>query len=200
MGFGALAEQVDVGLLAFKTRDAVLTVLLAAGVLGAADWSLRSLGRQDRGHPLGTPWASRLVAVVLTASAAAVAGHAFAEVWVTGRPALVAQTTRDPDGSAPLLGVRSRAAAGQRPRRGPTARCCTGRGLLRGDLLHGRRTEPPTCRALGHLSTASGNATSGGCGACRSRVRARSGMCRQAGGAWAQQQRLAGVRSAASVR
>ena len=97
LGLGALAQQVDVGLLAFKTRDAVLTVLLAAGVLGAADLLRRWAGRRgtDRGRVL------RLAPVLLVAAAAGTAGHSFAAHWVTAAPALVAQTTRYPDGSAP---------------------------------------------------------------------------------------------------
>jgi galactan 5-O-arabinofuranosyltransferase len=97
LALGALAERVDVGLLAFKTRDAVLTVLLAAGVLGAADWLRRGPGR----HRDRAPWAAHLVAVVLTTAAAATAAHSYADRWVTGRWALVAQTTRYPDGSVP---------------------------------------------------------------------------------------------------
>jgi len=38
---------------------------------------------------------------VLAAGAAASAAYHLADVWVTGRPALVAQTTRYPDGSVP---------------------------------------------------------------------------------------------------
>ncbi len=98
LGLGALAEQADVGLLAFKTRDAVITVLLAAGVLGAADWLRRGLGRQGPGR---AAWAAGLAPVVLAGAAAATAAYHLADVWVTGRPALVAQTTRYPDGSVP---------------------------------------------------------------------------------------------------
>jgi galactan 5-O-arabinofuranosyltransferase len=101
LGLGALAEQADVGLLAFKTQDAVVTILLAAGVLGVADWLRRALGRQEREEPTLAPWAVRFAPVVLVAVAAATAAHHLAEVWVTGRPALVAQTTRYPDGSVP---------------------------------------------------------------------------------------------------
>jgi galactan 5-O-arabinofuranosyltransferase len=97
LALGALAEQADVGLLAFKTRDAVLTVLLAAGVLGAADGLRRAPGRQRD----GARRAAHLVAVVLVAGAAASAGYSLADRWVTGRSALVAQTTRYPDGSVP---------------------------------------------------------------------------------------------------
>ena len=100
LALGALAQQADVGLLAFKTRDAVLTVLLAAGVLGAADWLRRGLLRQGPGDP-ARAWAARLAPVLLTAAAAATAGHSLADRWVTAGPALVAQTTRYPDGSAP---------------------------------------------------------------------------------------------------
>jgi galactan 5-O-arabinofuranosyltransferase len=41
------------------------------------------------------------VAAVLTGAAAATAAHHLADYWVTGRPALFAQTTRYPDGSYP---------------------------------------------------------------------------------------------------
>src|SRR3712207_314010 len=51
LGLGALAERADVGFLTFKTQDAVLKVLLTAGVLGAADWLRRGLGRQEGGPP-----------------------------------------------------------------------------------------------------------------------------------------------------
>ena len=44
LGLGALAERADIGFLAFKTQDALLMVLLASGVVGAADW----LGRWFR--------------------------------------------------------------------------------------------------------------------------------------------------------
>lgn len=93
MLLGGFAERFDVGFLAFKTHDAVLTVLLAAGVLGTADW-LRRLGAPS--SPVA--W---LAAVVLAGAGAATAAHSYADDWVTGRPALVAQTTRYPDGSAP---------------------------------------------------------------------------------------------------
>jgi len=99
LALGALAAQADVGLLAFKTRDAVLMVLLAAGVLGVAD-ELRRLARQRGGHPAGARVA-RLATVLLAAAAAATAGHHLADRWVTAGPALVAQTTRYPDGAAP---------------------------------------------------------------------------------------------------
>ncbi len=101
LGLGALAERADVGVLAFKTRDAVITVLLAAGVLGAADWSRRRLRRHEGGQPARRLWAARLAPVVLVTAAAATAGYHLADVWVTGRGALVAQTTRYPDGSVP---------------------------------------------------------------------------------------------------
>ena len=91
LGLGALAERADIGFLAFKTHDAVLAVLLAAGVLGAADWLSRWQGRP----------ATRLAAVVLAGAAAAGAANHLADVWVTGRAAQVAQTTRYPDGSMP---------------------------------------------------------------------------------------------------
>jgi galactan 5-O-arabinofuranosyltransferase len=99
LGLGALAERVDVGVLAFKSNDAVLAVLLAAGVLGAADWLAR-LGRRAGPSPLGAR-AARLAAVALVAAAAATAAHHLADRWVTGGPALVAHTTRYPDGSVP---------------------------------------------------------------------------------------------------
>ena len=91
---GALAERADVGFLAFKTRDAVLAVLLTAGVLGACDGCRRLLARTGRG-------AAHLVPGVLAVAAAATAAHGLADTWVTGRSALVAQTTRYPDGSVP---------------------------------------------------------------------------------------------------
>jgi galactan 5-O-arabinofuranosyltransferase len=97
LGLGALAERAGVGLLAFKTQDAVLTVLLAAGVLGTADW-LRRWRERPRGGPARAP---RLVAFVLAAAAAAGAAYHLADAWVTGPAALVAQTTRYPDGSMP---------------------------------------------------------------------------------------------------
>ena len=101
LGLGALAERADVGLLAFKTQDAVIAVLLVAGVLGAADLLQRGLGWQQRRQPARARWAARLAPVVLAAAAAATAAHALADWWVTGRPALVAHTTRYPDGSWP---------------------------------------------------------------------------------------------------
>ena len=96
---GALAERFDIGFLAFKTQDAVLAVLLSAGVLGVADW-LRRWQQRERAAPRA-PWAVRLVAVVLAGAAAATAAAHLADYWATGRPALFAQTTRYPDGSNP---------------------------------------------------------------------------------------------------
>ena len=100
LALGSLAEQADVGLLTFKAQDAMRTVLLAAAVLGAADWLRRGLGRHLSGQGARPTWA-HLAPVVLTAAAAATAAYALADWWVTGRPALVAQTTRYPDGSVP---------------------------------------------------------------------------------------------------
>jgi galactan 5-O-arabinofuranosyltransferase len=101
LGLGLLAERADIGFLAFKTQDAVMTVLLAAGVLGATDWLRRWHGRARDDRPARGSRSARLAAVVLAGAAAASAAHHIADVWVTGRPALVAQTTRYPDGSMP---------------------------------------------------------------------------------------------------
>ncbi len=101
LGLGALAERVDVGFLAFKTRDAVITVLLVAGVLGVADWLRRWTRRRQAGRSAGASWVARLAPVVLAGAAAATAAYHLADVFVTGRQALVAQTTRYPDGSVP---------------------------------------------------------------------------------------------------
>ena len=101
LGLGALAERAGIGLLAFKTRDAVLAVLLAAGVLGAADRLRRGRERHEGGHRVGARWAARLAPVALVGCVAASAGYHFADRWVTGSPALVAQTTQYPDGSVP---------------------------------------------------------------------------------------------------
>ena len=95
---GMLAERADVGFLAFKTQDALLSVLLAAGVLGAADWLRRLQARPVGGRPA---WPVSVLAALLVAGAAATAAHHFTDAWVTGRSALVAQTTRYPDGSVP---------------------------------------------------------------------------------------------------
>lgn len=100
LGLGALAERADIGFLAFKTQDAVLFVLLAAGVLGAADWLQRWL-RWSQGRTPRASWLPRIAAVVLVAGAAASAAHHLAGYWVTGHHALTAQTTRYPDGSVP---------------------------------------------------------------------------------------------------
>ena len=101
LGLGALAERADVGLLTFKTKDAVLMVLLAAGVLGAVDWLRRWLGRDRGGRSARASWAAGLASVVVAGAAAAGATYHLADVWVTGPAALVAQTTRYPDGSLP---------------------------------------------------------------------------------------------------
>ncbi|HYH25643.1 MAG TPA: arabinofuranosyltransferase [Blastococcus sp.] len=101
LGLGALAERADVGFLAFKTQDAVMAVLLTAGVLGVADWLGRWLGGRQGGGSARGSWMARLAPVVLAGAAAATAAYHLADVWVTGRPALVAQTTRYPDGSVP---------------------------------------------------------------------------------------------------
>jgi galactan 5-O-arabinofuranosyltransferase len=99
LGLGALAEQADIGLLAYKTQDALLVVLLASGVVGAADW----LGRWSRyaGRTARAAWLPRVTAVVLVGCAAATAAHHLASYWVVGHHALTAQTTRYPDGSVP---------------------------------------------------------------------------------------------------
>lgn len=97
---GALAERADIGFLAFKTQDAAMTVLLAAGVLGAADWWRRWSGTRRSGSG-STTWPASLVAVVLVAGASASAGLHLSGYWVTGHHALTAQTTRYPDGSVP---------------------------------------------------------------------------------------------------
>ncbi len=102
LGLGALAERADVGFLAFKTRDAVITVLLVAGVLGVADWLRRWTRRRQAGRSAGASWVARLAPVVLAGAAAATAAYHLADVFVTGRQALVAQTTRYPDGSVPI--------------------------------------------------------------------------------------------------
>lgn len=104
LGLGAVGEQLGIGLLAFKSNDVVRAVLLVCGVLGAADWLRRGLDRlmarsRDRGS--GPSWVAGALPVVLVAAAAATAGHHLTAVWVTGPPALVAQTTRYPDGLAP---------------------------------------------------------------------------------------------------
>ena len=101
LGLGALAERADVGFLAFKTQDAVITILLAAGVLGAADWLRRWLARQEGGRSPRASRVARLAPVVVAGAAACGAAYHLAEAWVTGPPALLAQTTRYPDGSAP---------------------------------------------------------------------------------------------------
>ena len=95
---GARAERADLGFLAFKTQDALLSVLLAAGVLGAADWLRRLSARRAGGPPA---WPASVFAALLVTGAAATAAHDLAGSWVTGRSALVAQTTRYPDGSVP---------------------------------------------------------------------------------------------------
>ena len=95
---GAQAEQADIGFLAFKTQDALLSVLLAAGVLGAADVLRRLSTRQGGGQPA---WPASVLAALVVTGAAATAAYHLADTWVTGRSALVAQTTRYPDGSVP---------------------------------------------------------------------------------------------------
>jgi galactan 5-O-arabinofuranosyltransferase len=98
LALGEVAARFDVAFLAFKTNEAVVLVLLTAGVLGAAE----ALGRW-RTALAGRRWASA-VPVALVGLAAAAAGHHLAHEWVTGTSALVAQTTRYPDGSWPAPG------------------------------------------------------------------------------------------------
>ena len=98
---GRVAELADVGFLAFKTQDALMTVLLAAGVLGAGDWLQRWRRRERDAGRLRAWGRARLAAVALTGAAAAGAAYHLTDVWATGWPALVAQTTRYPDGSVP---------------------------------------------------------------------------------------------------
>ena len=101
LGLGALATRFDVGFLAFKTKDALMAILLAAGVLGTADWLRRAFGPAERRRAPHAPWTARLAPVVLAGVAAGTAAHHLADVWVDGRAALAAQTTRYPDGSMP---------------------------------------------------------------------------------------------------
>lgn len=98
LGLGALAERADIGFLAFKTQDALLMVLLAAGVIGAGDWLGRWLRRAEGAR---RAWLPRVVAVLLVGAAATSASHHLASYWVVGHHALTAQTTRYPDGSVP---------------------------------------------------------------------------------------------------
>ncbi|CAA9379725.1 arabinofuranosyltransferase [uncultured Nocardioides sp.] len=95
LGLGALAASYDIGILAFKTRDAVTLLLLVCGVLGVAD-AVRALGRSHA--PRGIAAAAT---VALAAVAGGTAGHHVAAEWSTEAPALVAQTTRYPDGDVP---------------------------------------------------------------------------------------------------
>ena len=95
LGLGAVAATYDIGLLAFKTRDVVTLVLLASGVMGCVEIVHRSL-RAPVPHGVGT-----VAAVVMTTIGAGSAGFHVATQWSTGSPALVAQTTRYPDGSMP---------------------------------------------------------------------------------------------------
>ena len=67
-------------------------------MLGAADWLRRLQARPVGGRPA---WPVSVLAALLVAGAAATAAHHFTDAWVTGRSALVAQTTRYPDGSVP---------------------------------------------------------------------------------------------------
>ncbi|WP_182524795.1 arabinofuranosyltransferase [Nocardioides dongkuii] len=92
LALGAVGERYDVGLLAFKTRDAFTMVLLVCGVLGLIDWWGRLPVRRG---------AAAFVPVLAAALAGGHAGHHLATLWVTGPPALLAHTTRYPDGSVP---------------------------------------------------------------------------------------------------
>ena len=94
MGLGALAARHDIGLLTFKTRDLVTALLVTAAVVGAHQVLMRSR-RVLPGRVVVA--ATTLLAVAGAAGAA----HHFATHWATGTPALVAQTTRYPDGSFP---------------------------------------------------------------------------------------------------
>ncbi|HSU01996.1 MAG TPA: arabinofuranosyltransferase [Nocardioides sp.] len=94
LGLGALAASQDIGILAFKTRDAVVLLLLVSGVLGVGH-ALRAVASAAPRRVTGA------VAAGLVAVAAGTAGHHVADEWSTGSPALVAQTTRYPDGSMP---------------------------------------------------------------------------------------------------
>ena len=99
LGLGALAERADIGFLAFKTQDALLMVLLASGVVGAADWLGRWIRHSEQ--KARAAWLPRLAAVLLVGCASASAVHHLASYWVVGHHALTAQTTRYPDGSVP---------------------------------------------------------------------------------------------------
>ena len=93
MGLGAALERLDVGLLTFKTADLVELLLIASGLLGGARLldHLRTTTARTAG----------LVTTIGVAAAAGASAHHVAQDWATGRPALVAQTTRYPDGSYP---------------------------------------------------------------------------------------------------
>ncbi|WP_210438564.1 arabinofuranosyltransferase [Nocardioides xinjiangensis] len=94
LGAGAVLERLDVGVLAFKTNDLLELLLVACGVLGGS----RLLAHLRSSAPGRV---ARIAAAVGVAAAAGAATHHVAVEWATGTPALVAQTTRYPDGRVP---------------------------------------------------------------------------------------------------
>ena len=94
MGAGAVMERFDASLLTFKTDDLVEMLLITLGVLAGAE----VLAALRATTPSRT---SAVAAAGLAAVAAGAATHHFAVGWATGDPALVAQTTRYPDGTDP---------------------------------------------------------------------------------------------------
>ncbi|WP_210648957.1 arabinofuranosyltransferase [Nocardioides sp. SYSU D00065] len=98
LGVGALLERADVGVLAFKTNDLLEMLLVTCGVLGGAHLLGHLLGRVRPGVPRRLASAA---AAVAAAVATGTATHHVAVDWATGSPALVANTTRYPDGLRP---------------------------------------------------------------------------------------------------
>jgi len=95
IGGGAL-QRLDVGLLTFKADALVVSVQVAAGVLGlvqAIAWAAVRLSR-----PVGLPVVAGVLLTVVLAAPMAVR---FTDEWVTGGSALLAHDTRYPSGAWP---------------------------------------------------------------------------------------------------
>jgi galactan 5-O-arabinofuranosyltransferase len=97
---GQVATWLGVGLLTFKTQALVMALYAATGVLALRDgtaWWTERVRRTGPGRRLRPGVWPALVVVV----AAVLVVHDYVDAWVVGTRALVAQTTRYPDGTWP---------------------------------------------------------------------------------------------------
>ncbi len=102
MALGALAAQLGRGLLTFKVAELTTPLMLLCGVVGGVR-VLERLARQAGPHRAAGRAVTGLAAAAAALALAGATLH-FTDLWATGRPALIAQTTRYPDGTEPTGG------------------------------------------------------------------------------------------------